>query len=183
MLTLINYLENNMLYILLYFSGIITTISLIGFLYQKNQSNHKDGLIDSLNSKIDKLNSQVTGLVEKINKQKLTIESDKRLATLQWGGWHKQDEPNETWSVTFELREIALSEDETRSKFEVISAVSENMKNDSWGTQEYGDYFLKKTGGGWLDTKNPNFRNMKLTWVTTISKSEARQKKIDEILG
>ena len=80
-------------------------------------------------------------------------------------------------SGTFELREIALSEDETRSKFEVLSVVSENMKNDSWGTQEYGDYFLKKTGGGWLDTKNLNFKSMKLTWVTTISKAEARQKK------
>lgn len=172
-----------MLYILLYFSAAFTTLSVIGFFYQRKQSLKKDGLIDSLNSKIDKLNSQVTDLVEKINKQKLTIESDKRLATLQWGGWHKQNEPGKTWSVTFELREIALSEDETRSKFEVLSAVSENTKNDSWGTKEYGDYFLKKTGGGWLDTKNLNFRSMKLTWVTTISKAEARQKKIDEILN
>ena len=67
-----------MLYIIIYFSAALTTLSVIGFFYQRNQSLKKDGLIDSLNSKIDKLNSQVTGLVEKINKQKLTIESDKQ---------------------------------------------------------------------------------------------------------
>jgi hypothetical protein len=171
-----------MIYFIIYISGIITTLSLIGFFYQFNKSTDKDKVIDSLKTKVSTLTGQVTGLVEKINKQKLSIESDKRIATLTWGGWHKADEPNKTWSVTFELREIALSEDETRSKFEVLSAVSENMKNDSWGTQEYGDYFIKKTGGGWLDTKNPQFNSMKLTWVTTISKSEARQKKIDELL-
>jgi hypothetical protein len=165
-----------MFYVIIYISAVITTISVIGFFYQKNQSFKKDGLIG-------RLNSQLTGLVEKVNKQKLSIESDKRLATLQWGGWHKENEPGKNWSVTFELREIALSEDESRSKFEVLSVVSENMKSDTWGTKEYGDYFLKSTGGGWLDTKNPPFRNMKLTWVTTISKSEARQKKIDEILN
>lgn len=159
-----------MIYILLYFSAIITTISVIGFLHQKNQSYKKELLIESLNSKIDKL------------KQKSSI-SDKRLATLEWGGWHKKREPNKTWSATFELREIALSEDESRSKFEVISVVSENMEDDSWGTPEYGAYFLKKTGGGWLDTKYPPFGNMKLTWVTTVSKSEARQRKINEILN
>ena len=164
-----------MFYVIIYISAVITTISVIGFFYQKNQSFKKDGLID-------RLNSQLTGLVEKVNKQRLSIESDKRLATLEWGGWHKQGDTKVTWSVTFELREIALSEDESRYKFEVLSVVSENMKNDSWGTQEYTDYFIKRTGGGWLDTKNLPFGNMILTWITTVSKSEARQKKIDEIL-
>lgn len=171
-----------MIYFIIYISGIITTLSVVGFFYQSSRISKKDKTIETLKTKVSTLTDQVTGLVEKINKQKLSIESDKRIATLTWGGWHKVDEPNKTWSVTLELREIALSEDETRSKFEVLSAVSENMKNDSWGTQEYGDYFIKKTGGGWLDTKNPQFKTMKLTWVTTISKSEARQKKIDELL-
>ena len=172
-----------MIYLVIYISAIITTLSVVGFFYQSSRISKKDETIETLKTEVSTLTSQVTGLVEKIKKQKLSIESDKRLATLQWGGWHKENEPGKTWSVTFELREIALSEDETRSKFEVLSVVSENMKNDSWGTQEYGDYFLKKTGGGWLDTKNLNFKSMKLTWVTTISKAEARQKKIDEILG
>ena len=167
-----------MIYLVIYISAIITTLSVVGFFYQSSRISKKDETIETLKTEVSTLTSQVTGLVEKIKKQKLSIESDKRLATLEWGGWHKQIEPNKTWSVTFELREIALSEDETRSKFEVISAVSENMKNDSWGTQEYGDYFIKKTGGGWLDTKNPAFRNMKLTWVTTISKPKLDRKKL-----
>ena len=171
-----------MLYIILYVSAVITTLSVIGFFYQMSQSLRKGIEIGELKSKVTRLTDQVTSLTEKINKQKMSIESDKRLATLEWGGWHKQDEPNKKWEVTFELREIALSEDETRSKFEVLSAVSENI-NDSWGTKEYGDYFLKRTGGGWLNTKTPEFSSMRLTWITTISKSEARQKKIDELLN
>jgi hypothetical protein len=148
----------------------------IGFIYQLSQLNVKNSVINSLTSEVVGLNNQITLLVEKVNKQ------NKRLATLEWDGWHKQGATKVTWSVTFELREIALSEDESRSKFEVLSVVSESIKNDSWGTQEYTDYFIKKTGGGWLDTKNLPFVNMKLTWITTVSKSEARQKKIDEIL-
>lgn len=165
-----------MFYVIIYISAVITVLSVIGFIYQLSQLNVKNSVINSLTSEVVGLNNQITLLVEKVNKQKL------RLATLEWDGWHKQGATKVTWSVTFELREIALSEDESRSKFEVISTVSENIKNDSWGTQEYTDYFIKKTGGGWLDTKNLPFVNMKLTWITTVSKSEARQKKIDEIL-
>ena len=171
-----------MFYVIIYISAVITVLSVIGFIYQLSQLNVKNSVINSLTSEVVGLNNQITLLVEKVNKQKLSIESDKRLATLEWGGWHKQGDTKVTWSVTFELREIALSEDESRSKFEVLSAGSENMKNDSWGTQEYTDYFIKRTGGGWLDTKNLPFGIMILTWITTVSKSEARQKKIDEIL-
>lgn len=171
-----------MFYVIIYISSVITVLSLIGFIYQLSQLNVKNSVINSLTSKVVGLNNQITLLVEKVNKHKLSAESDKRLATLEWSGWHNINDPKITWSVTFELREIALSEDESRSKFEVISTVSENIKNETWGTQEYTDYFIKRTGGGWLDTKKIPFSKMKLTWITTVSKSEARQKKIDEIL-
>lgn len=179
-----------MLYLLLYGSGVITTLVIVGLITSRIKISSLQDKLDSCNSTIKKLNNtietqstKIKELVDKTNLMKTSIESDKRLATLTWGGWHKENEPKVTWSVTFELREVALSEDESKSKFEVLSIVSENMKNESWGLQEYGDYFYKKTGGGWLDTRNPGFNKMKLTWVTTVSKAEARQRKIDGILN
>lgn len=152
-----------MIYFIIYISAIITTLSVIGFIYQRS-------VITDLNRQLE--------LLGKSNKK--SYEPDKRLATYNWDGWHKKNDPTKTWSVTLELREVALSEDESKSKFEVISAFSENMDNDTWATKEYTEYFMKKTGGGWLDTKK---NNNELTWITTVSKSESRQRKIDEILN
>jgi hypothetical protein len=158
-----------MVHIIIYISGIITTLSVVGFFYQLIKSGEKSLLIKSLNDRVSELSQKVS---EKLSK--------KRLATLEWDSWYNSAKPNETWSVTFELREIALSEDETKSKFEVISVHSENMK-DGWKDKEYTDFFMKKTGGGWLDTTDLN--GLKLTWITTTSKAEAREEKISQILG
>jgi hypothetical protein len=161
-----------MLYIILYVSGVITTLSVVGFIYQLIQSGKKELELVSLKEQIKELTKEIG------NKDNT---SDKRLATIIWSGWYKNDNPQKKWDVTLEVREIALSQDESQSKFEVISAIS-HSNNDSWGTKEYGEHFLKRTGGGWINTKNPE-NKMTITWITTISKSEARQKKIDQLLN
>jgi hypothetical protein len=142
-----------MIYIIIYISGIITTLSLIGFFYQLSKSKE----------------------LEK-NQLPKSIKPEKRTATYIWDGWHYSDNPSKKWSVNFELREVAISEDETKSKFEVISVYSEEL-NDKWTIKEYSDYFMKKKGGGWLDTNSSE-----LTWIKTTSRSEERNKKIEEIL-
>ena len=58
-----------MLYIILYVSGAITTLSVIGFFYQMSQSFKKGIEIGELKTKVDKLTNQITDLAKKINKQ------------------------------------------------------------------------------------------------------------------
>ena len=64
--------------------------------------------------------------------------------------------------------------DETKSKFEIISVVSE--ETDGWGKREYAEWFEKKTGGGWLSSDNKD-----LEWITTMSKSEQRDLKLKSL--
>jgi hypothetical protein len=64
--------------------------------------------------------------------------------------------------------------DETKSKFEIISVVSE--ETDGWGKREYTEWFEKKTGGGWLSADNKE-----LEWITTMSKSEQRDLKLKSL--
>ena len=116
-------------------------------------------------------------------KEKKEKESTKRLARFTTKGWHKtkdQNDPNKkTWDVVFELREIAVSLDETKSKFEILSIVSEEVCKDKftmWGHKEYAEWFEKKTGGGWLSVDNKE-----LEWITTMSKSEQRDLKLKSL--
>lgn len=150
---------------LIYFSGIITTLSIgaaILFYYL-----HKDQ--KSLNEKLLLEN-------ESLKEFKSSKESIKRLARFETTGWHYSKETNnpnkETWDVTFELRECAVSVDESEIKFEVVSVSSANT-NDGWGLDNYDKWFKSKYKGGWVKLDDPN-----LEWITTTSKMESRDIKL-----
>jgi hypothetical protein len=153
---------------ILWVSGVLCTISVGGFVYYRNKS-------ISLSGQLKLATNQLTELVN----EKKEKESTKRLARFTTKGWHNtkdKDDPNKkTWNVIFELREIAVSLDETKSKFEIISITSEEMgsKLVQWGDKEYTEWFEKKTGGGWLSADNKE-----LEWITTMSKSEQRDLKL-----
>lgn len=157
-----------MIYILLWISGAITTVSLtlagrFYLLHQKGKGEMNLILPD----------------YKRLLAEKKEKESLKRLAKFRTTGWHLVSESNnpkkKTWDVVFELREIAVSQDESKSKFEVISVISEG-DIDSWNKEDYEKWFLKKTGGGWISTDNSN-----LEWITTMSKTEARDLKLKDL--
>jgi hypothetical protein len=153
--------------IILYTSGITTTVSLIGFIYYRDK--YKNLVISS--SLIEKEYSQL--LSEKEEK-----ESTKRLAKFKTTGWYLTKDisnPKKTWDVYFELREVAVSVDEKKIKFEVLSVTSQG-DGDLWQENNYIDWFNRKTGGGWLSESSPN-----LEWITTLSKSEARNLKLKQL--
>lgn len=166
--------------VLLYISAVITTLSIVGCFYFKSISKKNTKLYKDQESEIMRLANQVSTLQRVVNKYKGLAPANRR-ALLEWDGWHTENNLSKTWKTSFELREVGLSEDETKSKFEVISVTSENMKDKSSKT-EYEKFFLKKTGGGWVDTKNPG-NQMKLTWITEQSKSQQREIKLNQILN
>jgi hypothetical protein len=172
-----------MIEILLYISGIITTLSIVGCFHFKSKSKKNIKIQKDQDSEILRLTNQVTNLQRVVNRYKGLTPAN-RIALLEWDGWYKDKEPNITWQIKLELREVGISEDETSSKFEVISVTSENMK-DPWGKAEYEKYFLKTTGGGWINTKTPSRsgQKMKLIWITDQSKSQKREMKLNQILN
>ena len=118
-------------------------------------------------------------LYKPLLEEKKEKESSKRLAKLTTVGWHRVSEeknPNKKmWDVIFELKEIAVSVDETKSKFEVISVASKES-GDTWTKDQYTKWFIQNYGGGWINIDNP-----KLEWITTMSKSEQRDIKLKEL--
>jgi hypothetical protein len=172
-----------MLEVLIYISAVVTTLSIVGCFYFKSKSKKNTKLFKDQESEIMRLANQVTTLQRVVNKYKGLTPAN-RIALLEWDGWHKEKEPNITWQTKFELREVGISEDETSSKFEVISVTSENIK-DVWGKTEYEKYFLKTTGGGWINTQNPGRtgQKMKLIWITDQSKSQKREMKLNQLLN
>ena len=161
-------MDTNFLYILLYASGVITTLAIVRLLHYKH------------------INKQLTKELSGIVKSK---EPERRVGNLIWDGWHKIDKPSVKWETTFELKEVAMSEDETKSKFEVISIFSANTKDETWGLGEYSKHFYQKTNGGWInlnDLQNGNTdygKHWKFDWVITKSKADIRGQKIDDILN
>ncbi len=154
----------NMIYLILYASGVITTLSVIGILYYKH-----------INKQLSQdLQVALSGIVK-------SKEPERRVANLIWGGWHNALDPSYKWESTFELKEVAMSEDETKSKFEVISVISENPK-DAWGKEKYAKYFYENYNGGWVDMKNIP-KQWQFDWVITKSKADIRGEKIDDILN
>ena len=154
--------------IILYTSGVITTVSVIGFVHYRDK--YKKLVFSS--SYIEKEYSQLI-------KEKKEKESSKRLAKYKTTGWHftkdSSDPQKKTWDVYFELKEAAVSVDEKKIKFDVLSVVSQG-DDDTWKQNQYADWFYKKTGGGWLSIDNTS-----LEWITTLSKSEARDIKLKEL--
>lgn len=155
-------------YLIIWISGIITTISLVLLnkyynLYNKTKSN------------LD----MVVPLYQDMIKEKKEQESLKRLAKFKTTGWHltkdKDDPKKKTWDVFFELREVASSVDESKSKFEVISVISEGT-TDLWSETQYNNWFIKNTGGGWIKVDNKN-----LEWITSLTKSESRDLKLKKL--
>lgn len=154
--------------LIIYVSGIVTSVSFIGLIYFRNRYLGIKNIYQSLETNYKNL-----------LKEKTERESLKRLAKYKTTGWHFTSETNDpnkkTWDVFFELKEVALSVDEKESKFEVISVTSMGEK-DTWSKEDYTNWFLKKTGGGWIQNNSPN-----LEWITTMSKSEARDLKLKDL--
>ena len=152
---------------LIYFSGIITTISVIGFIVYF--------------LKYKKVNSSYNLILEQFNillKEKKEKESYKRLARFTTHGWNftseKMKKPK-PWDVVFELKEVALSLDETKSKFEIVSVSSEDTL-DTWKLENYKKWFESNYGGGWIKVDDKD-----LEWITTTSKSEIRDEKLKQL--
>lgn len=151
-----------------YITGFIAGASLVAFIiiYIK---------YSSLKNSIDSLKNENIKFKE---------DMDKRVARYKSYGWYKtseKDDPNKyTWNVSYDLKKVSTSEDRVKSKFEVISITSENIKNIedcSYGSTTfnfYKDYFIKQTGGGWL-------RNSDLEWVIDLPKDEVREQKLKEL--
>lgn len=153
---------------LIYFSGIVTTLSIGAAIVFYYLFKDQRGLNEKLLLENDSL-----------KKFKSSKESIKRLARFETQGWHfakEADDPNkELWDVTFELRECAVSVDESEIKFEVVSVSSGNT-NDGWGLDNYDKWFKSKYKGGWVKLDNPN-----LEWITTTSKMESRDTKLKDL--
>ena len=152
--------------LILYFAGIVTTISLFGFFYYKRKFKELSSLYDTL-----------LKISQNVFQEKQERESLKRLAKYTWGGFHFTADPNTKWNAVYELKEIAQSEDGKKSKFEVLSVISENTNEGNFDPEWYKDHFAKRTGGGWIDTVN----NPKIEWITTMSKSESRALKLKDL--
>ena len=105
-------------------------------------------------------------------------ESYKRLARFTTHGWNftseKMKKPK-PWDVVFELKEVALSLDETKSKFEIVSVSSEDTL-DTWKLENYKKWFESNYGGGWIKVDDKD-----LEWITTTSKSEIRDEKLKQL--
>lgn len=165
-----------MISLILWSSGVLTTIS-IGF-----------GVYFFLKFKSTKQLLQfTTDLLKKTQSELKEKTSRKRIAKFTTTGWNftdgkHKDFPN-GWKVYFELKEVAVSEDETKTKFEVTSVISENT-SDPWlvavntgpGLHNYINWFNSNTGGGWVKNDSPE-----LEWITNLSKSEARDMKLKDL--
>ena len=171
--------------ILLYLSGVVTSISVIGMiyfiiLYQCAEESHKKEY-DEISTKNSRLNSKVSELISKLNvleKYKSDRESFGKTAVYTWKGWHlkaEEKDPNrKIWEVRYDLKQVASSSDGKKVKFDVISAVP------TGGTSTpdfYINYFNTNTGG-WVDVDDSN-----LMWTSILTKEERRDITLEQILS
>jgi hypothetical protein len=157
----------NNTYLYFYLTGILTSLFAVLYFYTLSKLKRKD---KEYNNLLDENKS-------------LKIFKDKRkqrMAVFSWPGWHNTKNPQHTWSVTFNLKEIARSEnDPNMYQFEVISVISAEKK-DTWGLKEYRDYFNREgIGGGWINLRN--LGTCKFHWVTTDTKENLRDDKLEEL--
>ena len=166
--------------ILFYISGVITTISLVGFIYYRSKYINTLLIHSNKDDEILKLKDQNRLLLE----YKSNRESKKRTGKLKTDGWHMvkdNDKPNKkTWEVVFELKEVGQSiEDEHKYKFDVINVFPDDTSSaigDVWKKEDYINWFNGHYGGGWINTKSKSFE-----WVINLSKLEIRDDKLDEL--
>jgi hypothetical protein len=155
------------MYFLIYFSAIVTTLSVGGLIYFFLK--HK---------KIKGLYNYTLKLYQELLTEKKEKESYKRCARFTTHGWNYTSEATKKpkpWDVVFELKEVALSVDETKSKFEIKSVASEQSP-DPWDVKQYQKWFESNYGGGWLEVNNKD-----LEWITTTSKAEIRDEKLKQL--
>jgi hypothetical protein len=135
-----------------------------------------------LKTKYNQLNSSSKKIIQE-NKS-FKEDNDKRIARYKTTGWYKnseKDDPNKyTWDVYIDLRKVSTSDNRKKSKFEVISITSGNVKDiqdcseGSFYFEFYKDHFLKKTGDGWLS-------NSDVEWVIDLPKEALRDKKLKDL--
>ena len=159
---------------LIYFSGFITCLSLMGFFIML-ASYLKVKRI--LNKKDDEVNKYKT------ENEKIKEDTDKRMARYKSSGWYKSKDGNDpnkkTWSVIYELRKVSVSEDRKKSRFEITNIISENTSDDmsiNGSTYlHYKEWFEKtKTGGGWLS-------NSEVEWVIDLPQDVLRDLKLRDL--
>jgi hypothetical protein len=161
----------NITYLYFYLTGILTSLFAVLYFYTL--------------SKLKTKNKKYSNLLAE-NKSLKTFKdrrlSKQRLAVFKWPGWHAIKNPQHTWSVTFNLKEIARSEtDPDMYQFEVISVISAD-KQDTWGLEEYRDYFNREgLGGGWINLRDAGTNGKSFHWVTTDTKENLRDDKLEEL--
>ncbi len=161
--------------ILFYVTGLVTGILFLGILILKRRLKEKDALLSKKKEKIESLKKENAAL----SNFKKSSESKKRIAKFLTKGWHKLKDAKNQWNVTFELREIAVSEDdESKVKFEVVAIYSENTLDSEKDIVDYKKWFVSNHGGGWIDTNGTNFE-----WITLLSKTEIREDKLNDLLS
>ena len=155
-----------------YISGIITSasifIALLSFFAMK-----------SLKMSVDEKDKTIVRLVNEnsnLIKYKREKENKKRKAKFKSVGWHKTDTPGKKWDVYYEIREIGQSVDEKEIQFEIINVFSENLTDGQSDIDHYKKWFTDTSGGGWLSIDNKN-----LEWITSTSKTEIRDDKLEEL--
>jgi hypothetical protein len=98
-------------------------------------------------------------------------------ARFEWPNWSKIKDPNKTWSVFFKLKEVGKSNDGTKTQFKVLEIFSENSDdNQQSDILKYKKEFYNTSGGGWLNTNDPNlfyFSESKSIWEERNKKLEA----------
>lgn len=155
------------MYFLIYFSAIITTLSVGGLIYYFLA--HK---------RIKRLYNLTLKLYQDLLSEKKEKESYKRLARFTTHGWNYTDASTKkpkAWDVVFELKEVALSMDETKSKF-IITSVASEQTPDPWKVKNYQAWFESNYGGGWIEVNHKD-----LEWITTTSKAEIRDEKLKQL--
>ena len=158
-----------------YLTGIIAGISISGFV-----------AISVALFFLKKRHIKLSEKINKLTKENNTFkeDNDKRICRHTSKGWYKtkdKDDPNKyTWDVHYDLRKVSTSEDRRKSKFEIISITSGNIKDPEDCTLGshyfvfYRDQFLKVTGDGWLS-------NSEVEWVIDLPPDAIRDKKLKEL--
>lgn len=159
-----------------YLTGSITVFfAFLSWYYAKNIKSLKVN-INSLTKEKEKLISENKDLKAFKERRK----SKQRKAFLVWSDIYELNKPSVKWSVTFYLKEVSTSDSNPNLvQFEVESFFS-NRDNETLGLQDYTEFFMKKSNGGWIDTKNFNF-NQKFDWIVAESKDAIREDKLDEL--
>ena len=157
---------------LIYFSGFITCLSLMGFFIMWASYLKVKIILDKKDDEVNKYKNE---------NEKIKEDTDRRIGRYKKTGWHKvkdKDDPNKhIWSVTFDLRKVSVSDDRKKSKFEVIGISSENTNDDlSPNGRDYLQYkeWFDKTKGGWV-------HNSEIEWVIDLPQDVLRDLKLRDL--